>query len=188
MKKQPELTERTRRNLIDAYFELAHSGEKGTVDQITRKAGYNRCTFYRYFSDTRDMLDQVENEICGELTGALKQSQVSGAGEAVHSLADVYTAYGKYISVLLGKYGDPSFREKMKTEAEMILSQQLGLTAEQSPKMSLTAEFVLSAVLGTILKWFQLEMPISTVELEALITKLISNGVDLKSDITDTHD
>ena len=53
MKKQPELTERTRRNLIDAYFELTNSGEKGTVDQITRKAEYNRCTFYRYFSDTR---------------------------------------------------------------------------------------------------------------------------------------
>ena len=188
MKKQPELTEQTRRNLIDAYFELIHSKEKGTVDQITRKAGYNRCTFYRYFTDVRDLLDQVENEVCGELTQALKQSRIAGAGDAIQPLADVYTAYGKYLSVLLGNYGDPSFIEKMKTEAEMILSERFGLTTDQSPEMFLTTEFVLSAVLGTIQKWYRLDMPISTVKLAALITDLISNGVDLRSDISDTHD
>ena len=50
MKKQPELTAITRKKLIDTYFELVRKGEKATVGAICELAGYNRCTFYRYFS------------------------------------------------------------------------------------------------------------------------------------------
>jgi len=62
MKKQPELTAQTKENLIEAFWQIYC--EKGlgkiTVKEITAKAGYNRSTFYEYFTDVYDVLDQIE--------------------------------------------------------------------------------------------------------------------------------
>ena len=45
--------------MIAACFDLIKEQGKATVNEITKAAGYNRCTFYRYFTDTRQLLDIV---------------------------------------------------------------------------------------------------------------------------------
>ena len=50
MKKQPELTAQTKQTLINTYFSLRQNSEKLSVGAICERAGYNRCTFYRYFN------------------------------------------------------------------------------------------------------------------------------------------
>lgn len=61
MKKQPEVTEATKQTLIDAFCLLNRETPIGkiTIQAITRKAGYNRCTFYQYFKDVYDLLDHI---------------------------------------------------------------------------------------------------------------------------------
>lgn len=75
MKKQPQVTARTRRKLMNAFWEIYC--EKGihqiTVGAVTKLAGYNRGTFYEYFSDIYDLLDQLEDTFIQELSGKLKQ-------------------------------------------------------------------------------------------------------------------
>ena len=59
MRKQPEVTERTRAALREAFWELyAGDGttpglpvERISVRAITDRAGFNRATFYLYFHD-----------------------------------------------------------------------------------------------------------------------------------------
>lgn len=66
MKKQPDITSsQTRQNLIDAFWSLYCEKriEKITVKEITQKAGYNRGTFYEYFTDVYDMLEQIEQSL-----------------------------------------------------------------------------------------------------------------------------
>ena len=41
--------------------------EKITVSEITRKAGYNRATFYDYFLDVYDLLEQIEEELINHI-------------------------------------------------------------------------------------------------------------------------
>ena len=62
MNKQPEVTAQTKQNLIDAFWSLYCEKriEKITVKEITQMAGYNRGTFYEYFTDVYDVLDQIE--------------------------------------------------------------------------------------------------------------------------------
>ena len=79
MNKQPEVTEQTRKNLIAACFVLIKEQGKATVNEITKAAGYNRCTFYRYFTDTRQLLDSVEDEICENLGNAVRQATTDSA-------------------------------------------------------------------------------------------------------------
>ena len=65
MKKQPEITSATRKTFVDAFCSLyLHTPiEKITVQEIVRRAGYNRSTFYQYFRDVNDLLTYLEDEI-----------------------------------------------------------------------------------------------------------------------------
>ena len=89
MNKQPEVTEQTRKNLIAACFDLIKEQGKATVNEITKAAGYNRCTFYRYFTDTRQLLDSVEDEICEKLGNALRQATTDSAEETMDAFGSV---------------------------------------------------------------------------------------------------
>jgi AcrR family transcriptional regulator len=55
----------TKQNLIDAFWALYCEKriEKITVKEITQKAGYNRGTFYEYFTDIYDVLNQIEESL-----------------------------------------------------------------------------------------------------------------------------
>ena len=61
MKKQPEITVQTKQNLTDAFWQIYCTKriDKITVRDITTKAGYNRGTFYEYFRDVYDVLEQI---------------------------------------------------------------------------------------------------------------------------------
>lgn len=117
MNKQPELTAITKQALIDAYFSLRKSGKKATVGNVTELAGYNRCTFYRYFTDTEDLLFKVENELCNEFQKVIKKQPPSNAMiEFVSGFTDIYEKHGKYLEILLGEYGDPNFSKMIKSQ------------------------------------------------------------------------
>ena len=75
-KKQPEVTEATRRALIDAFCLIAREKpiEKITIQEITRKAGYNRCTFYQYFKDVYDLLEYVEGVVISHVKDNFQQT------------------------------------------------------------------------------------------------------------------
>lgn len=63
MKKQPEITDETRKNFVEAFCTLYQKipVEKITVKEIAEKAGYSRVTFYSYFSNPYDVLNYMES-------------------------------------------------------------------------------------------------------------------------------
>ena len=67
MKKQPEITAQTRERLIEAFWSLYREKkiEQITIKQITDLAGYHRSTFYEYFVDIYDVLNQLEDDLLG---------------------------------------------------------------------------------------------------------------------------
>ena len=69
MKKQPQQTAQTRKKLMDSFWKLyCDDGiDRVTVGAVAKDAGYNRGTFYEYFTDVYDLLEQLEDELLGEL-------------------------------------------------------------------------------------------------------------------------
>ena len=59
-KKRPDVTGMTRQNLMDAYWDLYTTTQlsKLTVKMVTDRAGYNRGTFYAYFTDLKELQEQ----------------------------------------------------------------------------------------------------------------------------------
>lgn len=178
MKKQPELTALTRNNLIDAYFQLYANNENPTVGAISDLAGYNRCTFYRYFSDTEQLLYEVETEICDAFLEALPKTPISIIPlEVIESLVSVYQKYGNYLSVLLGNHSNSRFINRMKNIIRPMASQLFATKSASTTITELKVEFALSAVLATVTKWYDMGQPITIEQLSKLITATIKDGL-----------
>ena len=178
MKKQPELTAMTKQTIIDAFFQITAEGKKATVGAVTERAGYNRCTFYRYFMDTEQLLSDVETEICDAFEAALSlQSSAISPPELIRSFVAIYQQYGDYLSVLLGENGDFRFVNKMKAIIHPMAQQLFTANSTSNIAAALKEEFVLSAVLAIVTKWYEMKQPISVSELGMLIMNVLQNGI-----------
>lgn len=178
MKKQPELTALTRKTLIDTYFEITAKGGKATVGAITERAGYNRCTFYRYFTDTEQLLYQVESEICDAFQAALSKVALPISPlKIIESLSAVYRQYGNYLSVLLGENGDVRFTKRMKAIVSPLAKQLFAKDSNSEIITELKVEFTLSAVLAVITKWYDMNEPISIEQLGMLIKDILHKSI-----------
>lgn len=177
MKKQPELTARTRQKLVDAYFALRQADKNPTVGAITQKSGYNRCTFYRYFTDTEQLLTQVEEEICRKFQAAIGPCwSALPHTQSIPSLVHVYTQYGAYLSVLLGAQGDPRFVARMKKMMSPLAQRLLAAESDAPIIAGLKVEMALSAVLAAVTKWYDEGKPIPAAKLGELILTFITGS------------
>lgn len=181
MKKQPEITAQTKQNLIDAFWNLycERRIEKITVKEITQKAGYNRGTFYEYFTDVYDVLEQIEESLIptlDELPPIIIADR--NMGMPLDLFIKLYEKNSKYYSVLLGDTGDPAFASKLKNATKPILIQALSKNSgEDSIELDFILEYVLSAMIGIMSYWFRQDKILPAEDLIALIHDLMGNGV-----------
>jgi AcrR family transcriptional regulator len=179
MKKQPELTAQTRENLIEAFWSLycQKKIEHITIKDITDKAGYNRSTFYEYFVDIYDVLNQLEDSLLEYLKGQVLNNLEGGLNEDnIQKVAEVYESKGNYLSVLLGENGDPYFTKKMKTIMRSTLMNHFGLL-ENDIHTSYIFEFGMSAIIATITHWYHQNKDLPSGEMVRLVRSLLMKGV-----------
>ena len=179
MKKNPELTAQTRENLMQAFWSLY--GQKKfdaiTIQEITDKAGYNRSTFYEYFVDIYDILDQLEDSLLAYLKEeAVNLLAVEHNEDFVRGLADLYDSKGKYLSMLLGENGDPHFAKRVQGVMRPVLLSTFGMS-ENDLHTAYILEFGLSACLSTITHWYQSNRDLPSKELVGLVRSMLMNGV-----------
>jgi AcrR family transcriptional regulator len=161
MKKQPEATAQTKKNLMEAFWQLycVKRISSITVKEIVEKAGYNRGTFYQYFSNTFDILDQIEESVIlniKELSLPMGQEQLMPF--PIEMLVKEYEMKGRYLTVLLGKQGDPAFQCRMKTSIRKDLKANvIAQGIKDDFKLDLTLEFIISAMIGAMNLYFSTE-------------------------------
>lgn len=181
MNKQSEVTVQTKQNLIDAFWSLyCEKGmKKITVKEITQKAGYNRGTFYEYFIDAYDVLEQIEESLIPTLDKlppiTIDEDYI---GMPIDMFMKQYEQNSKYYSVLLGDNGDPAFARKLKNSIKPILKQAFSEKYNLNPiEFDFILEYILSAMIGIMSYWFKQDKVLSTENLIALIRDLMENGV-----------
>jgi AcrR family transcriptional regulator len=182
MKKQPELTALTRENLTEAFWQIYCEKriEKITVKEITVKAGYNRSTFYEYFTDVYDVLEKIENSL---LPGPqdlppLSLTNNSAAPLSIDMFIKMYEKNRKYYTVLLGDGGDSSFQSKIKNNMKAMVKKILmARGVADDYELDFTLEYMLSAMIGVLSYWFKLEVTPPKDRLLELMYNLMNNGV-----------
>lgn len=168
MKKQPQVTEQTRANLTQAFWELYLDRpiEKITVREIAERAGYNRATFYLYFRDVYDLFEQLEEEILSQVRSLVDNRLLAGDtldfSNHMGFIVRLAQRFDGYMPRLLA--GDPSFGERLKQIFAPLLDRFIIRDADLSEtEQAIVREFYLSGLLGAIGTWMGVpgDMPIS---------------------------
>ncbi len=181
MKKNPEITDATRNKLIQSFCTLYKEKpvSRITVKEITDLAGYNRSTFYQYFSDVFSLLEYVEDEMIA--TGLQKISSIDlnardFAQQYVLGLAETLHTHGYYSVILLQSGASSDLFKKIKKSAMPIVMKRFQFT-EDNTKAVLAIEFYLTGIWALLIHW--LEQPDEGLleELSSLIYAIWHEGL-----------
>jgi AcrR family transcriptional regulator len=178
MGKYKEISERTRQNIMDAFWELYCEKriEKITIREITAKAGYNRGTFYEYFLDVYDVLEQIEQSLLPDIADIPPLlPDLTEAPLPIDSFIKLYSNSSKYYTVLLGDNGDPAFAGKIKNGIKEKLKEQLDERAHDILEIDYSLEYMLSAMIGILTYWFKNGENMAKEDLIRLMYRLMSS-------------
>jgi AcrR family transcriptional regulator len=181
MKKNPEVMSKTKQDLIDGFWTLYCEKriDKITVKEITQKSGYNRSTFYEYFIDVYDVLEQIENSIIPNINELPPIAMPAGdLGMPLDMFMELYEQNNKYYSVLLGDNGDAAFASKLKNSIKPMLKDALKYHVKVSEtELDYILEYILSAMIGIMSYWFKQDKALSGKKLISLMTEIMEKGV-----------
>ncbi|WP_340027583.1 TetR/AcrR family transcriptional regulator [Paenibacillus sp. FSL H7-0940] len=177
MKKQPEITDKTRQTFINVFCDLYSQKpiEKISIQEIANQSGYNRSTFYQYFTDIYELLDCVEERILKSI-----KEEMAGREFSTHTIQDALQCLenAEEISVLkaiLGDYGSVHFVERLKRE---IPFERLIV---DFPTDDVLAQYIIEFYISTLISMFRLwirnDKDLSSEELIKLIDSLFSKGI-----------
>lgn len=181
MRKRPEKTEQTKAELQEAFWRLYATTpvEKISVSQVCTTAGYNRATFYLHYRDIYDLLESIESRLLEGMTACVELCMKHLAADSsklalISALKDVIVYYERnkrYIVVLLGAQGDPSFTIRLKDELKPLWRRYVITdTGDHSDQeLDLMLEYTLSGTLFMVSRWLQDPGDISAVEIGKLI-------------------
>ncbi|NQX47861.1 TetR/AcrR family transcriptional regulator [Paenibacillus tritici] len=175
MNKQPEVTEKTRQTFINVFCELysAKPIEKITIQEIANRSGYNRSTFYQYFTDVYDLLHFIENDIFKAIREKLSRAEHNSPQP--QELLQFFEENETALQALLGDYGNMRFAERLKSEffAE---GPQPCLPDDHSLSPYLI-EFQLSTSFSLLRLWQRRHKDLPPEELLQLIDMLCNSGI-----------
>ena len=146
-----------------------------SIQEVSRKAGYNRSTFYQYFQNIYDLVEYIENDLLQSVLEKKKHIRPNNTHDFIYSIIDSYHENELCIDALLGKYGSEHFMNMLKEQIKInVLEESID---DSNPIKSYLVEFRVSSSLSIFRHWIKQSKNISIEELVKLITTLYQNGV-----------
>lgn len=184
MKKQPEVTAATRKKLMDSFLELYKEKEinRITVSEITKKAGFNRGTFYAYFTDIYNLLELLEDETVNDIS---KRFQACFEGQLPIDFqvfsgkcAEIFAENGDRLFFLINSSRNNKVAVKLKNALLPIVISYSGFSLlEERKDIEFIQSFIFSAMLGMITYWYDTGKEMDVKEFVKLAQSLVANGV-----------
>ena len=158
------MREKTRGELITAFWTLYEKKniEKITIAELTSLAGYHRGTFYEYFQDIYDLLEQEEAALIAQLSQMLTTvAQSKDINAPITIISQFYAKNGKHLNILITQ-GNTEFLTRFKDTIYPMFLKILDL--EHSLELRLIVEYGISAILMTLQKWYSdgCQLPLSS--------------------------
>ena len=180
MKKQPEITEATRKDFIYAFCEYYKERpiDKITVKEISEKAGYSRVTFYNYFKDPYDLLNQIEEEFVSNLTTAISDNieQDKVLDNFLYTFNTLINENEMYSQILLNNSNNLSFTKRLQ-DIVIPLALKSFKMAPDNKSATYAFEFYIAGVISMIVSWMKNQRDISIEELGGIIKGILKDGL-----------
>lgn len=178
-------SEVTRSNLMEAFWELYREKRlaKITVKEITDRAGYNRGTFYAYFTDIYEIQEIFRRSLIPK-----KEMIVDHLICLDREDADVFLSFDKTneylrenrekIAVMIGPEGDPSFVHEFKREIRnIIMSYVKDIGIREPEKFEYIIEYQISAYIGIFQLWIEKGGQLDEMLLAELMEEASNGGI-----------
>lgn len=178
---------KTKYAIYNAFVELLSEKEIThiTITDISKKADINRKTFYNYYSDIYEVMEEIENMTVDTFIKRLDTIEFTTMTDF---LTQVFMQFTQIInsdldffshlfktnnrSILIVKIVD-AIKEYIRKRIEK--EQELDLQ-----KFNIVADFYIPGILSVYMNWFINNYDISIEELSHLLTDLILHGTEKK--------
>ncbi len=169
MKKQPEATALTRKNIMEAFCRMYTQRpiELIYVKELISEAGYNRSTFYEYFQDIYDLLNCLEDDVINYI-----REKSAGEERTPAKLMQLLSEKEEYLKALLGPFGCVHFEDRLKKE----FSAEGDAAIKDERLEPYFSEFHIEISLSLYRLWLNRGKDISLDELAELIHTLYTFG------------
>ena len=179
MQKQPEITEATRKNILDSFWILFQYTplDKITAGKLSEQAGIHRSSFYRYFSDMYEVFDAFQLELLENLshdTKAVLDTTDISLPLYTEKTADILLIYADKLYRLLN-YSDCNFKSKLIKNISINVKSMLPSTTHSDYVVSL----VISIMLSNFNFWYEHQNCYSLQEINAMGQQILLNGLDI---------
>ena len=157
MSKHTERTAQTKQKLIDSFWELycEKNIEKITVKAITDNAGFYRSTFYEYFSDVYEVLEEIESILLSQQQEVVnKIYETNNIFDAQKLALDFFESNADHLAVLLGPNGDHNYLVELKRLISKTVREKLQIE-EDDLKLQIFFEVLSNSAIGLLNYWYQ---------------------------------
>ncbi|CAB1255141.1 TetR/AcrR family transcriptional regulator C-terminal domain-containing protein [Clostridium sp. MT-14] len=181
------MTSKTNQLLKDTFIELyTHKPiNKISVKELCQKSSLNRGTFYNYYENIDNLLEEIEEGLLSDLVNIIKteniiihkQQDLDIFLETIRKIFNYIKQHSNYFKALLGKNGDNLFTYKIKSTMKKKLS--IKFKAEKRNVGNLNEyllEYISSANIGVITYWVETGMKTDPEELIGLMIKVLFKG------------
>jgi len=176
MKKQPERTAITRGTLIDTFIKLSEKkpASKITVSEICNMAGYNRSTFYQYFTDTHHLLSCIEDD----LLLYIKNTVINQIGEShpEHLFVELFIKINaekrNTLKLLLDQSFNNRFPTKLKESLIPLFAAQMNLSLDDEETVY-KLDFYLSGIISVLSRWVTADTPMPPEKYGLVMQQLV---------------
>lgn len=168
--------ERLRHGLTELLSEKP--AKRISVREITERININRGTFYLYYKDIYDMIEQLENEVLEEYKEIVLSHAPKVPGEIPKPiLFDLYSFVADNADMclaLLGPHGDLSFTNKMKelVRERLLYYWNLFYKDQYGDSFEYFYSFLISGCFGLFEAWLKTGMRETPREMAALTEKM----------------
>jgi len=174
---------RTKKMFKEALISLLQENEdqsKLTVQKLADRAELNRATFYLHYQDIEDLMEQMVEDVLGELLKKihthLDEYQELGTQPIVSFLEHIYEHAALFQVMLEHK----DFRKRLFEIVVEIISIRRQKRKGKGPSVQVPIEIVASSTFGIITWWIRAGTPYSPQYLAKQINQLYRKNMNPK--------
>lgn len=174
--RRTDITKRIFHETLIELLQTSHISEL-SVKKLCEAADLNRSTFYAYYQNPMELLQEIENETYEQLESYIAEKK-HGNNEATHRTTMIDTLEfvknnPSLFKVLLGKNGNSNFLKNSLLLTEDFYKNQDSETKNKKYYIQL---FYVAGLVAVMEAWLDNGCVESTSEISSLVAKLINNS------------
>ena len=182
MNQNDRRVKRTKKALYDALLKLLNekSINEITVTELTTLADVNRATFYFYYTDLIDMLQQIQNEAYENFTAVIQKATIHVSTiEGFTEYAERVFDFCKENESLVRFIVQNDINNRLYTYIKQLMLTNIPNTKEifgENNPAKYISNYVITAMIGICIDWMDDGMKIPSRELAELCANVYING------------